>query len=168
MSRAIDDSNQKWHSWLSPILFAAEGKLQKRYGSHVHAQLAAAFQASMIILILYYLDTRASAHSAIPPWLFLYGIEYTENGLLIRAHAPYYEHNSQQPHWKFKSLLMATEYESVFVLGKPRSLRLKLLAALLKIRSHSWYVLDQLNAWKRGTRVLRPLEIHARKEETKE
>ncbi|PVF91635.1 hypothetical protein CPB86DRAFT_298149 [Serendipita vermifera] len=162
LGEAFAGGPESWHPWLLPIIFAAECKPQKGYQKEqANAQLAVAFQATMIILILYYLDSRPSATAAIPPWMFLYGIQYTENGLLIRAHCPWYKHDSEKPEWQFRSVLVTQAYNNVFQ-KKDEALLLRLLAALLKIRSHSWYVLKQLQAWKRGTSVLQPLREFAK------
>ncbi|PVF91638.1 hypothetical protein CPB86DRAFT_878409 [Serendipita vermifera] len=144
----------KWNRTLLPILFAIENKTFITQSENTGAQLAAAFHSTLIILVLYYLDTRRELNSALHPWLFLYGLECTKFGVCIRAHYPSYEFNKTEPAqsaWKFKSYLVTEKYQDVFNPTTLKSIQLQLLAALLKIRSHSLYVLEQLKAWeKRG------------------
>jgi len=149
-----------WHPWLLPVLFAAEGKLGKRHTIHTKAQLACAFQSTMVILIILYLDTRHSSWSACPPWLFLYGIEYIEDGIRIHAHHPSY--NFDEKRWELISSVVTDNFNTIFDREVLPPRRLQALAALFKIRSHSLFVLDQLKKWERGPKVLEVLQQFAK------
>ena len=153
----VDGIAKGWNSNLLPVLFAAECKQGSTHTLDTRAQLATALQATLIILILYYLDTRRSQESACPPWLFLYGIEYVELGMWIHAHCPYYDHEAQPPQWRFKSTLITRRYDACFRANDPPYMRMQALAALFKIRSHSLFVLKQLKSWRRGSKVLQVL-----------
>lgn len=155
--RAISGSISKdWDPSLSPVLFAAECKQAQTHTINTRAQLATAFQASLIILILYYLDTRHSRDSACPPWLFLYGIEYVEHGMWIHAHYPSYDHTTQR--WGLIATLVTDRFGRVFKTGESTKMRLQALAALFKIRSHSLFVLKQLRNWTRAAEILQVLK----------
>jgi len=142
----------KSFSNLMPVLFAAECKLNGRYDpDKAHAQLATAFHGTLILLVLYYLDTRESFTMALPPWPFLYGIIYTQFSITIYAHHPSYDH--QRRRWVNVSRLVSNDYEYAFDTGDPNT-QLRLLAVLFKIRSHTLFVLEQLQKWDRAQTVL--------------
>jgi len=143
-----------WPKSLLPVLYAAEAKTITTFDEdRIGSQLATAFHGTLIILILYYLDTREHLHSPLPPWLFLYGVEYTETGVNITAHYPSYVFDGDTGHWELHANLLTKDYFRVFETGNP-ILRLRLLAVLLRIRSHSLFVLEQLGKWGRACAVL--------------
>src|ERR1700743_1030649 len=113
--RASEES-LKWDKLLLPVVFAAECKPRKRWDAwNPRAQLACAFHATLITLVLYFLDTRTSVRSTLPPWLFLYGIEYTEFGVTIHSHHPAYEildNSTGKGHWVFKATVISRDYEN--------------------------------------------------------
>ncbi|PVF92488.1 hypothetical protein CPB86DRAFT_183763 [Serendipita vermifera] len=149
-----------WDKGLLPVVFAEECKPRKNLNEDTCAQLAASLHPSLVILVLYYLDTRTSLMSPLPPWLFLYGIVYTEKGVIIWAHYPTIKHDTtnQTSAWKFRSSLITRKYEDAFDDTTNAGSRIQLLAALLKIRSHSLYVLEQLKVWEgRGRLILNGL-----------
>jgi hypothetical protein len=131
-------------------------------------QLAVAFHATLIILILYYLDNRTSPSDPLPEWLYLYGIEYIEHGFVVHVHYPYYEfYNPQpgsnsgwEPGWRFASARFTDRYSEVFK-DTETELRLSALAFLFHMRSHSMYILEKLKAWERGPQVLVVLQGQA-------
>jgi hypothetical protein len=139
---------------LLPMVFAGEGKRNSTVDvEDIRAQLATAFHATLIILILYYLDTRKELTSDLPPWLFLYGIEYTEFGVNICAHFPSYEFDGGLGRWCLESKIITQDYGNVFLTSnKPQ--RMRLLSNLYRIRSHSVFVLEQLQEWSRAEKVL--------------
>jgi hypothetical protein len=148
-----------WHASLLPVLVALEAKQRDTHTQNTKVQLASALQATLVLLILYYLDTRSDIGEACPPWLFLYGIEYVEFGINIYSHHPYYESEGEKAGWGFQSTLLTDRFWDVF---KPRTYpydRCEALAALFKIRSHSKFVLEQLEKWKRAKDVLEVLSL---------
>jgi hypothetical protein len=156
-----------WPPTLLPVLFAGECKPIIHYDTWMpRAQLACAFHATLITFILYYLDTRHSTDSALPPWLFLYGIEYTEYGVIIHAHHPAYriiDNRTGEGHWTFKATTITAEYERAFINGTDYVLQVQLLAALFRVRSHSIHVLERLKQWKRGPAILGILVSESKK-----
>lgn len=149
----VDTLAEGWDPNLLPVLFAAECKQAKTHSLETKAQLATALQATLIILILYYLDTRHSQDSPCPPWLFLYGVIYTEDGMWIHAHHPIYDHRAAC--WRLKSTLVTDKFQKIFQSKSKRDIRIRGLVALLKIRSHSLFVLQRLEDWRRGSEVLK-------------
>jgi hypothetical protein len=152
--RATSDSIlEDWHPSLLPVLVALEAKREATYTKNTKVQLASALQATLVLLILYYLDTRRNTREACPPWLFLYGIEYVEGGMNIYSHHPYYESEGEKAGWGFQSTLLTGRFREAF---KPLSgpyIHSEVLAALFKIRSHSKFILEQLEKWRRAKDV---------------
>jgi len=160
----VSPESLEWPRCLLPVLFAAECKPMIHYDIWMpRAQLACAFHATLITFIIYHLDTRHSVDSALPPWLFLYGIEYTEYGVIIHAHHPTYEILDGKGHWIFKATIISDEYQSAFRQGSDPLLRIQLLAALFRVRSHAAHVLEKLKRWKRAPLILGPLAPQPKK-----
>ncbi|CAG8560533.1 10552_t:CDS:1, partial [Acaulospora colombiana] len=149
-----------WHDDLKPIIFAGECKTEKTRSKNTPAQLAVAFHATLIILILYYLDNRSSGSDPLPAWLFLYGIEYTEHGFFVHVHFPYYHFDGPNPGWGFVSAKFTDEFSKVFKNGDT-DLRLSALALLFRMRSQAMFVMEKLKEWKRAPRVLSVLQRQA-------
>lgn len=155
-NRAVDEFG--WEKSLLPVVYVSEGKtIATADLPKVQAQVAVAFHATLIILILYYLDTRKQCAAELPRWLFLYGIHYTESGVVVLGHHPRYdfEYDEGKGRWELCSRVLSTDYGDVFV--GPQIERLRLLAVLIRIRSHSLFVLEQLKQWKRGPEILKVL-----------
>jgi hypothetical protein len=133
--------------------------------------LATAFHATLILLILYYLDTRKTTIATLSDWLFLYGIEYTEHGVMIHAHHPkyhFYPAPSKSGEWRLVGTLLSEDYSKAFLQGVDPRVRVRLLAVLFRIRRHVIFILDQLKAWDRGGKVASVLSEQKRKEKRKE
>ncbi|CAG7850322.1 SubName: Full=Uncharacterized protein {ECO:0000313/EMBL:CCA75764.1} [Serendipita indica DSM 11827] len=148
----LDWGNEK----LMPVFFAGECKPSHKYDEwDVPAQLASAFHGTLVILVLYYLDNRANTRDPLPPWLFLYGIGYTEKNVMVYSHHPAYrpDKDTAIPRWHFVSSELYT-FPSAFRDGRRRC---RLLSALYRIRSHSLFVLEQLQQWERAKKVLEPI-----------
>jgi hypothetical protein len=68
----------------------------------------------LIILILFYLDTRKSTDDPAPWWLFIPGIDYTENGFIVAAHYPRRMLDEDgQAKWGFKSMVITDRFVNV-------------------------------------------------------
>ena len=144
-----------WAPTLLPVLFAGECKRGVSHTKNTKAQLACAFHATLIILVLYYLDNRRSSTEPLPPWLYLDAIDYVENGFLIYAHYPQYVYEPK-PHWKFVSAQVTNAYAQVF--QNPRTeLSVRATAALLRLVTHTHFLLRKLTKWERAATVLKPL-----------
>jgi hypothetical protein len=144
-----------------PILFGGECKTEKTHSKHTRAQLAASFHATLIILILYYLDTRPDTEEPMPPWLFLLGIEYVETGFVIYAHYPRYKVSSSGGKWCFISVPITKKFASVFRYDTTSKVRVRALAALFNMRNHGRYVLGKLAEWTDSEAVLAVLQRQA-------
>jgi hypothetical protein len=78
------------------------------------AQCAASAQATLIILIIFYLDTRKSTEDPAPWWLFVPGIDYTENGFVIAAHYPRCIVDEEgHSEWGFQSMILTDRFANV-------------------------------------------------------
>jgi hypothetical protein len=147
-----------WHEDLMPIIFGGECKPQITYSKNTCAQLAVAFHSTLVILILYYLDNRTSTSDLLPNWLFIYGIEYTEFGFIVRVHYPYYDF--EEASWKFGSVKFTEQFSRVF--GKKEAdQRLSALAFLFRMRSHGLLIKRKLSEWTRAPEVLVVLQHQA-------
>jgi hypothetical protein len=158
------DDELGWHEDLMPVIFAGECKTKKSQNKRTRVQLAVAFHATLIILILYYLDNRSSVSDPLPQWLYLYGIEYTEHGFVVHVHYPYYQFNpteqDEEAGWRFASALFTDKYSKVFKNGDT-GLKLSALSFLFRMRSQGMFILEKLKAWKRAPEVLVVLQTRA-------
>jgi hypothetical protein len=153
---------QGWAYELLPVLFAGECKQGIKHTENTKAQLACAFHGTLVILILYYLDNRRSSTEHLPHWLYLDGVEYVENGFLIYAHYPRYIYEPK-PHWEFVSTLVTDKYRNVFQ-DAVVELSVRATAALLRLVTHTHFLLHQLSQWDRAATVLKPLAEQAARE----
>ncbi|CAG8708709.1 13983_t:CDS:2, partial [Acaulospora colombiana] len=96
----------------------------------------------------------------LPKWLFIYGIEYTETGFMVRVHFPYYDFQSPKPSWKFASVLCTDTFSRVFKTMNMAK-RISALAFLLHIRSHGLLIMNKLLEWERAPEVLVVLQNEA-------
>jgi hypothetical protein len=154
---------QGWASKLLPVLFAGECKQGDKHTENTKAQLACAFHATLVILVLYYLDNRRSSTEPLPHWLYLDAVDYVENGFLIYAHYPRYIYEPE-PHWEFVSTIITKKYQEVFQ-DSMVEYSVQATAALLRLVTHTYFVLHQLRQWKRAATVLKPLAEQAAWEE---
>jgi hypothetical protein len=135
-----------WGPLATPVIFAAQ------YIRHDHAeaytQLAQVFHQTIIVLILYYLDTRRSMDDPLPSWMYLYGIVYDDDGFDTVAHYPLFWSGKEKGGrygWGASSRLMNRRFYDIFS-ESPQS-RGPGLASLLRIQSHNKFILNQLQAW---------------------
>lgn len=147
--RAVYGRDLPWKPDLMPVLFGGECKLAGRCTKNTQAQLAASFNATLIIFILYYLDNRPHRRAPLPEWLFLWGIVYTEYGFIICVHFPFYSFGAT-PSWGFVSSIYNTRYEYLWHGNSLPSRMLALINVLCMMR-HNDVVLKNLKEWtKRG------------------
>jgi hypothetical protein len=135
-----------WGPLATPVLFAAQ---YIRHGhADVYTQLAQVFHQTIIVLILYYLDTRRSIDEPLPSWMYLCGIVYDADGFDIVAHYPLFwseEEREGRYGWGASSRLMNRRFWNMFT--ESPQLRGSGLASLLRIQSHTRFILNQLQAW---------------------
>lgn len=138
---------QDWHGWtpdLLPIIFAGECIKKQGNKDHAPGHLAAAFHATLILLVLMYLDTRRSSSEMMPAWMYLYGLAYDEQGFSVYIHFPKPRVSGDRLEWDFVSLLLTSKFKAI---DYDRGRRMRALAFLFKIRSHSFFLLEQLRSW---------------------
>lgn len=159
----VPANNQRlWHSSLMPIIFAGECK-KNEYKEQTKAQLAAAYHATLIILILYYLDTRPATNSYLPNWLHLYGIEYTEFGFKMYALFPDYHFDEER--WVFTCRLHTDCFQSVFRDGSDVDIY-QALVAIVHAKSHALFIAKKLEDWTNSEAALVVLQHYALNERT--
>ncbi|CCA76055.1 hypothetical protein PIIN_10055 [Serendipita indica DSM 11827] len=140
-----------WSDNLTPVLFAAHcegGNPQEALEI-----LAATFHQTMILFILYYLDTRSTWDEDMPGWMVLYGITYSSEmqGFRIHAYHPIFEspEDPNAPHssasWGAVSTNLVTGFKGVW--RQDPWCREPLLATLSRIQGHCMDVLSRLRAW---------------------
>ena len=145
-----------------PILFCGECKPKEIITDDVQAQLAAALNATLILLILYYLDTRETVSTPMPPWLFIFGIAYVAEGFMVYAHYPRYDFDREgRGKWGFVSVPVTDSYVEVFTTDTIESKRIFALAALFRMREHGCFLLDKLADWKNSGAALVVLQKQA-------
>ena len=145
----VSSAEMGWPPELCPLLFAAQYKANDP--ARAKRILASAFHPMMILLILYYLDTRGSVEDPLPSWMVLFGVVYDERGLNIHAHypeivdRPHYQSGSTKRVWGTRSRQLGKPSEEFWEwdLGS----RPKMLATLCRIQGHCRNVLDRLKSW---------------------
>jgi hypothetical protein len=138
-----------WSHFLTPVLLAAQyNDGNRRHSAEI---LAHTFHYTIIIFILYYLDSRSNEEDPIPSWMILLGIIYDEQGFIIQEYYPTLscdEKMSNSGHVSCKWTACSHESASfgrTFTYGPPS--RSDALAAILRIHSHARYILKKLEAW---------------------
>lgn len=106
------------------------------------AQLAASIHPTLVLLVLWYLDTASTKE--LPPWMFIYGIIYTEKGFNIYAHHPICDN---QGLWGFRQVKLSSHYEKIFEAEANGEDRCMSLQAFLAIRSHGESLVDRFKGW---------------------
>ena len=143
---------------MAPLLLAAQfsegvgGRDRK-----ASQQLACGFHSTLIILILYYLDTRSrtgAKGSNLPSWMVVYGIIYTKSGFSIHEHYPVFRSSGTgSGGWWGAASSWALHFEDVF--ESPSPYRSQSMAALLRICGHTQFVLQNLVNWDGYERAIR-------------
>lgn len=122
------------------MLFAAEydkPRTDQLPSLDVIQKLSHALHGTLIILILYYLDTRATTTSRMPSWMFLQGLVFNENGLRLRNHHPTFDER-----WSLVS------HSSVVVYSKANPPDWsQVVARLYRMQSHMNFVFERLKEW---------------------
>jgi hypothetical protein len=151
-----------WHEDLCPLLFAAQLHHQSRSNSMARRALASVFRPMMLLFLIYFLDTRKSVSDIMPPWMVLFGIVYTENGVDVYSHRLCFipaTHPDipveEDGEWRGVSWHINDFHYQAFL--EPPSARGQLLCTLNRIQGHCRYVLSQLKAWDGYERAARLL-----------
>jgi len=145
-----------WSPLATPILFAAQYVRQD--SAEANIRLAQIFHHTIIILILYYLDTRRSTEEPLPSWMYLCGVLYNGSGFDVVAHYPLFWSGKEKGGrygWGAASRLMYHRYGTPFSQSSP--MRGHDLESLLRIQSHARFILNRLRAWNGYRRAVQPL-----------
>jgi hypothetical protein len=154
-----------WREDMCPLLFAAQfsaSEAFRRPGLDLAIwKLDQAFQPTMALLTLYYLDTRLSPSDPLPSWMVLFGLVYTESSVYIRGHCPHLRNDTQDvrniaetPWWTATSWDVESHKEMLLFAPKFRG---RLLCTLCDIQRHCKLVLEHLKAWEGYGRACRLL-----------
>jgi hypothetical protein len=104
--------------------------------------------AGLIMIIIMHLSTRKSPTQKLLPWMFLYAFVYTERGITIYAHFPKLVVDAAgKSGWKFVSWKVSEIFASMWTKNGTVELRMRGLAVVYLMRSHTEFVLEQLLAW---------------------
>jgi len=107
---------------------------------------------ALIVLILVHLSTRKSATQKLLPWMFIYAFCYTERGITVYAHFPKFvaSPDGKGGKWKFVSWRVTDKFKNMWARNRTEDLRMRGLATLYLMRSHTEFVLEQLLAWSKN------------------
>jgi hypothetical protein len=145
----VSSKEMGWPMKLCPLLFAAQ--YQRGNYEQAEASLASGFHPMMILMILYYLDTRTCADEPLPAWMVLFGVIYDEHGISIHAHYPeilHFPKDSSDPdarRWGARSYPLVSS--PVDFSGWPITKRPYILGTLYRIQGHCKHVLERLKCW---------------------
>lgn len=132
---------------LRPVLFAANAKTD--YKKDVAAQLAMNSIGTLILFILFYLDTRVTADAQFPGLCWIPAVVYHRAGFEVYAHFPKLRIDEEgECYWGFGSQLMSSRYNDAWV-EENRHKRMIALDALTRLRTHAILVAERLGAWMR-------------------
>jgi hypothetical protein len=156
---AARPSVNRWQDWgyLTPCVFSAECKRSSTKGDDTEAQVAMNSHPILVIFITLYLDIRRTRDEPIPPWMWVYALIYTENGFEVYTHSISTEvptekgfeasSESVRAGFRFRSTRFISDYSKVFRQDVKTDHRLKALTLLYMIRSHTLFVVDQVETW---------------------
>jgi hypothetical protein len=167
---AVRPSVNRWKDWgyLTPCFFSAECKRRSTNGGDTEAQLAMNSNPILTIFAIMYLDIRTALNEGMPAWMWVYALIYTEDGFDIYSHslstgvhrtkskgsgrpdttassndAP----ESEKTQFIFKSSHLSAKYSLVFRQNSGRKTRMCALTVLYMIRSHTLFVIEQVEKW---------------------
>jgi hypothetical protein len=137
---------------LALCLLSGECKPSRNFGAKTEAQMAMNSVAALIVLILMHLSIRKSANQKLLPWMFLYAFCYTEQGITIYAHFPKFvvSPDGKGGKWKFVSWKVTNKFETMWAEDRTEPLRMRGLATLYLMKSHTEFVVEQLLAWSKN------------------
>jgi hypothetical protein len=112
------------------------------------AQLAMNSNATIITLIMIYLDTQSEQFAKLPGWMCVYALIYTELGFTIFAHYPSVHLTPKKGegwHWRPISCVLSSVFANVLNqedTGPEK--RIRAIRVLLMIRSHALFLIEQV------------------------
>ena len=154
-----------WRDDLAPVLFAAHDE-----GQNVREALeilASTFHQTMILFILYYLDTRATWDELMPRWMLLFGITYSSErqGLEIHAYHPIFNTPKEADappssgSWGAVSTNIIPSLDDIWTVAPWN--RERLLMVLARIQGHCVDVLRRLRAWQGYSKLWAQFQVAA-------
>jgi hypothetical protein len=130
---------------LRPVLFTANAKSDNK--KIVAPQLAMNTMGTLILFILFYLDTRVEPHGQFPGFCWIPAVVYHRAGFDVYAHFPKLRIDEDgEYYWGFGSQLMSSRYANAW-LEEKRYKRMAALDALTRLRTHAILVAERLRAW---------------------
>jgi hypothetical protein len=136
---------------LSPCVFSAECKREATLKKECEAQLAINSNATIITLIMIYLDTRPEQFEKLPAWMCVYALIYTELGFDIYVHYPSVHLTAGQGdgwHWRPISCLLSGTFSNVFNQeDADPDKRVRAIRVLFMLRSHALFLVEQIRRW---------------------
>lgn len=154
----VSEAILPWDPRDSPILFAARYIEDLSYPPEVEhvGTLAWTFHSTIIIFILYYLDTRKSPSEPLPTWMATYGMVYSRQGTVLYRHFPTVSNvGGGSLQWGATAVCCSLEYNEVFRTTSAQ--RTHAMAMFYRLQSHMRLVLEKLCTWdgyKRAKQVL--------------
>ncbi|KIM20164.1 hypothetical protein M408DRAFT_266670 [Serendipita vermifera MAFF 305830] len=128
-----------------PVLMAAQYLYKNK--RNVVEELASGFHAIMVIMILYYLDTRSTTSEPLPTWMVLHGLIFNHLGLEVYDFHPVYRSSvdGTKQGWGASSAFVTNSLDQAFT--QQFLDRGRLVAALLRVKSRAHDVLRRLMGW---------------------
>jgi hypothetical protein len=122
------------------------------------AQMSYFLQGTLMVFILYYLDTRLTVEEPLPSWMMLYSLTFNASKVYLFVNYPLYRARKdpessakRRGEWGFHCG-SAEAFSGVFT--EDNGDKLRLMGALLQIQNHCTFLLKQLQGWERYDRVL--------------
>jgi len=130
---------------LRPVLFVADAKIDDK--KRVQAQLAMSSIGTLILFILFYLDTRVKPDARFPAFCWIPAVVYHRTGFEVYAHFPMLKQRECGDwYWGFGAQLMSRSFSDVWLESRDKR-RMKALNALTMLRTHALLVSERLGAW---------------------
>jgi hypothetical protein len=151
---AVRLSGGAWVIWgllLALCLLSGECKPSRNFGPKTEAQMAMNSVAALIMIILMHLSTRTTPNQKLKAWMFVYAFCYTEKGITIYAHFPKYViSHGGKGQWKFVSWRVTSKFSEMWGRNGTEDQRIRGLAALYLMRSHTEFLHEQLLTWSKN------------------
>jgi hypothetical protein len=130
---------------LRPVLFVADAKVDDK--KEVEVQLAMSSIGTLILFVLFYLDTRVKLNARLPAFCWVPAVVYHRTGFEIYAHFPVLKQREVGDwYWGFGAQLMSDAFSDAW-LDTRKNKRMQALNALTMLRTHALLVSERLGAW---------------------
>ena len=135
-----------WYEYLRPATWVTEGKTDDTTPIPVQGapQVGPVVMPTIIMLILFYLDTRPSPNHPLPPWAFMFSLLYNKDGYHIYVHYPQF--NNDRNMWGAYTMLFQKS-ATIFKAETIREDRIHALAIMQRMQSHELFLVEKLMEW---------------------